>query len=157
MHPRHPITRLAVAIAAVAALSSCAHAPRVLEENGDVLSLRQDYLRAHPDGRYNEFIARGEVVRGMTYLEVLASWGYPDARARVPERSLEYWRYLAADEASGDWIQYVFLFEESTLSEWEMSRHASKGRAMEQFEFRDPTRLPDERSLPPEARAAVKH
>lgn len=157
MQPHHPIMRLAVALAAVAAFSSCAHAPRAIEENAEVLSLRQDYLHTYPDGRYNDYIERGEVVRGMTYLEVLAAWGYPEARLRIPERSLEYWRYVTADEVSRDWIQYVFIFEKNELQEWEMSRHASKGRAMEQFEFRDPTRLPTDDVPPLGERAVVKH
>jgi hypothetical protein len=156
MHPRHPVIRGLLAALVAGVLSSCAHAPPALEETEGVPSIRADYLRNHPAGQYNEFIRRGEVVRGMTYLEVLASWGYPEARLRVPKRGLEYWRYLARDDVSGDWIQYTFVFEDNALLEWEMTRHHSKGRAMAHIEFDDPTELPTEEMLPPDSRAAVK-
>jgi len=136
--------------------ASCAYSPRVLDEDAAVLSIRTDYLKSNPDGIYNDYIRRGEVVKGMTYVEVLASWGFPASRLRVPERNLEYWRYVARDDVSLDWAQYTFVFEGPSLIEWQMTRHTSKGRAMEPIEFSDPTGPPAEAMYPPETKAAVK-
>jgi hypothetical protein len=157
MRARVPLVRIILMAVALTVMASCAYAPRVAEENDDILSIRDDYIRTHPDGSYNEFILRGEVVKGMKYLEVLASWGYPEARLRVPERKLEYWRYLARDEASRDWLQYTFIFEKDELIEWEMTRHVSKGRAMADIEFDDPTVPPSPAEALPEPRTSLKH
>jgi hypothetical protein len=156
MRWRESTIRALLFIVAATFLPSCAHSPRVIDESEAVLSIRKDYLRSNPDGRFNDFIERGEVVKGMSYVEVLAAWGFPEARLNIPERSTEYWRYVARDDLSRDWVEYTFVFQKNLLSEWEMIRHPSKGRAMAHIEFRDPTELPDGRMFPPETSAAVK-
>jgi hypothetical protein len=144
------------ACAAAVILASCAYSPRVADESATVLSIRADYLRSNPGGRYNEYINRGEVVKGMNYVEVLASWGFPQSRLRLSERDFEYWRYVARDDATGDWIQYTFVFEGPALFEWESTRHTTKGRAMAEVDFRGPVDLPGDAMYPPETSAAVK-
>lgn len=138
---QHTVTRAAgwwLVVGVAAALSSCAYTPRVPEESAAVLTIRNDYLRNHPQGQYNEHIQRGEVVKGMSLVEVLASWGDPDTRLRVPDRSVEYWRYVARDDASKDWVLYTFTFEKRKLVEWEMSRHVSQMKAMEEARLDGP-------------------
>jgi hypothetical protein len=152
---KHAI-RVLLAVVTTAVLASCAYSPRVIEENDAVLSIRTDYLRSNPTGKFNDFIKRGEVVKGMNYVEVLASWGFPEARLRVADRGLEYWRYVTRDDASRDWVQYTFVFEGNALAEWEMMRHNSKTRAMAQIEFRDATGIPTEEMYPPESSAALR-
>jgi hypothetical protein len=71
--------------------------------------LREEFFETHPNGVYNEFIARGEVVRGMDFLEVLASWGNPTKREK-PSPDVEYWVYLEEYEETKDWVQYKFVF-----------------------------------------------
>ena len=68
------------------AIVSCSHAPKVLNETDTVLQIREDYLRANPNGPFNERIARGEVEKGMNFLEVLAAWGLPDTRGLSQDR-----------------------------------------------------------------------
>ena len=58
------------------------------QETEYIRMLRQEFFKTHPDGKYNEHIKKGEVVRGMDFLEVLASWGNPDAREK-PTQNLE--------------------------------------------------------------------
>lgn len=87
--------------------------------------LRSEFFKTHPDGIHNEYIARGEVVRGMDFLEVLASWGNPIKREK-PSPDVEYWVYLDEDETK-DWIQYKFVFRKSVLEDWEVARHFAKG------------------------------
>jgi hypothetical protein len=88
--------------------------------------LREEFFKTHPDGVHNEYIANGEVVRGMDYLEVLASWGNPIKREK-PSPSVEYWLYLEEDEDSKDWVQYKLVFRRSVLDDWELARHTSQG------------------------------
>lgn len=110
-------------------LASCAHAPRVAEETESMLAIRNGYLESHPEGRFNAYIARGEVVQGMDFMDVLAAWGIPVTRAR-DAHGIEYWLYLAVDNDSGDWVRYTFLFERYTLIDWEITRHTSMNGAL---------------------------
>lgn len=107
---------------------ACSHNPRrgQTDQSEYIRMLREEFFKTHPDGAYNEYIARGEVVRGMDFLEVLASWGNPVKREK-PTPNVEYWLYLEEDEDSKDWVQYKFLFKKSVLDDWELARHGSQG------------------------------
>ena len=109
---------------------SCSHAPKVLNETDTVLQIREDYLRANPNGPFNERIARGEVEKGMNFLEVLAAWGLPDTRGLSQDRKFEYWMYFSQDDLSMDWTQYRFVFEKSALADWELTRHVTKSPSL---------------------------
>jgi hypothetical protein len=95
-------------------------------ETDYIRMLREEFFKTHPDGTYNEHIARGEVVVGMDYLEVLASWGNPGSREK-PTDNVEYWTYLDEDEDSKDWIRYKFVFRKNRLEDWELTRHVAAG------------------------------
>ena len=113
----------------VVLIVACSQAPRMSQENETdyVRMLREEFFKTHPDGLYNEHIARGEVVRGRDFLEVLASWGNPGAREK-PTESVEYWMYLDEDEDSKDRVQYKFIFRKNRLDDWELTRHVATGR-----------------------------
>lgn len=113
-----------VALLAVA----CSYTPRSSKVNDYILSLRHDYLSTHPDGEFNEYVRRGEVVKGMDYLAVLAAWGHPDRRLVPSESTLEYWTYIEEDENSKDTVAYKFTFRKSKLYTWNVNRQiASTG------------------------------
>ena len=104
---------------------ACAHTPKSLNDDLTVQRMRTEYLRDHPDGRFNQYIARGEVVRGMTVLEVSAAWGLPETRRLSKDRNLEHWTYFSEDEISGDWSRYTLTFEKTSLTDWYVVRHFS--------------------------------
>jgi hypothetical protein len=112
----------------VALALACSHNPRrdQTDESDYIRMLRDEFFKTHPDGQYNHYIAQGEVVRGMDFLEVLASWGNPSKREK-PSPNVEYWVYLEEDEDSKDWVQYKFLFKGNVLDNWELVRHVSQG------------------------------
>jgi hypothetical protein len=112
----------------VLAVVACSQAPRMSQENETdyVRMLREEFFKTHPDGLYNDHIARGEVVRGMDFLEVLASWGNPGSREK-PADNVEYWMYTDEDEDSKDVIQYKFIFRKNCLDDWELTRHVAAG------------------------------
>jgi hypothetical protein len=107
---------------------ACSQTPRMSQEDETeyIRMLRSEFFETHPDGQYNEYIARGEVVRGMDFLEVLASWGNPGKRER-PSPTVEYWLYEEKDESSKDWVRYKFVFRDNVLNDWELTRHVSEG------------------------------
>jgi len=107
---------------------ACSQTPRISEdrETDYIRMLREEFFKTHPDGKYNENIARGEVVIGMDFLEVLSSWGNPSKREK-PSDNVEYWSYLEEDEDTADWVEYKFVFRKSILQDWELSRHVAAG------------------------------
>jgi hypothetical protein len=96
------------------------------QETDYIRMLRSEFFKTHPDGEYNEHIKKGEVVRGMDFLEVLASWGNPDVRKK-PMEGVEHWTYLETDEDSKDSVHYKFIFKKNVLFDWELARHFAKG------------------------------
>jgi hypothetical protein len=111
---------------------ACAHTPQALNDDLTVRQMREEFLREHPDGQYNPYISKGEVVRGMDVLEVSASWGIPETRRQSKDRKLEYWTYFSSDEISGDWSRYTLTFEGKVLSDWHVVRHFAKNGQLTQ-------------------------
>jgi len=111
---------------------ACSQNPRrdQTAETEYIRMLRDEFFKTHPNGVHNEYIARGEVVLGMDFLEVLASWGNPIKREK-PSPDVEFWLYLEEDEDSKNWIQYKFLFRKSVLDDWEVAHHVADGAGTE--------------------------
>ena len=107
-------------------LTACAHTPDALHSDDSVLMMREDYVNSHPAGKYNEYIDRGQVVKGMNFMEVSASWGIPETRSKSQDTKLEYWTFFGKDEVSGDWTRYTMVFEKGVLTGWDLSRHFTK-------------------------------
>jgi len=108
-------------------LASCATSPPRREHTPAILEIRDEYMRTHPQGPFNGVIARGEVVVGMGYYDMLAAWGMPDMRERDGERDEERWVYVLTSENQADWLRYDFIFARRMLVEWEWSRGVASG------------------------------
>jgi hypothetical protein len=101
----------------VAMLAACSQNPQMtVPEERD--QLHHEYLATHPNGKYNKEIMKGEVARGMSNLEVLASWGLPSVRRMSESGDREQWMYIRLDEHSGRVIGYTLMFQDQTLSKW---------------------------------------
>jgi hypothetical protein len=128
---------------AAALLAGCATAPPQRDATDSIRELRDDYFRTFPEGPNNGHIARGEVVRGMSLFEVLASWGIPDARTVSAEGDKERWIYVLQDDLSLDWIGYEYEFKGNALIDWTTTRNVSNGLSLD-----TPDHRPDEMKLP---------
>ena len=104
--------------------------PRVETSPSYLLELRAEYLAMNPDGEFNVHVEQGEVVKGMDYLAVLASWGYPTRRERRGE-TREDWVYREVDETTQAWIEYTFIFRHNVLGGWDIARNSAGGRGLE--------------------------
>ena len=104
--------------------------PSMETSQGYVLELRAEYLAADPDGEFNEHVKRGEVVKGMDYMAVLASWGHPARRSRRSDVA-EDWVYREVDEETDTWMEFKFSFRYSVLDDWEIARHNGGARELD--------------------------
>lgn len=101
-------------------LLACAHVPRTYDETDAVKRLRLQYVRTHPNGRFNAHILKGEVTKGMDFLDVLASWGLPNLRRGSRESVYENWVYYARDEETGRFTVYELVFKDQHLVDWKV-------------------------------------
>lgn len=145
MRPRISSRNLALLVGMVASawLSGCATTPPSRTETPAIRELRDDYFRSFPDGPHNDRIKRGEIVKGMSLFEVLASWGIPDARVVSTEGNRERWIYVLLDDLSLDWIGYEYEFSGNALVDWTTTRNVSNGLPLDSPDLRrDPLVLP---------------
>ena len=114
--------RLTLIAVVVAATASCTHYPRSTQSGDELTNLRLQYLKENPSGEFNERIVLGEVTRGMNGMEVLVSWGVPDAREAERKKNGEMWTYYQRDEQNRDYVMYDLFFEDRLLTGWGMTR-----------------------------------
>jgi hypothetical protein len=132
MHGRNRFRHLAcVALTALAVGSAgCASAPPPRTETPAIAELRADYLKEFPDGPNNDHVRRGEIVKGMSLYEVLASWGVPDRRLAT-DNGHERWVYVLLDDLSMDWVAYEYDFRNNALVDWSTTRSNSNGFSLD--------------------------
>lgn len=128
--PHRSASRSVVWLFATLALASCASHPPVRDVDDAVRELRAEYIHANPHGQFNQNIERGEVVLGMRFEDVLASWGIPDARERNGDGVRERWSYTETDPWSRDWVRYDLVFEKKALASWETMRNVSSSHPL---------------------------
>jgi hypothetical protein len=119
-------------VSAVFLLAGCSSTLRLSNENRPayLAELRAQYLASNPAAPYRTHVSRGEVVKGMDTIGVLASWGHPERRVREG-MDAEHWLYIDEDKDSGDRISYALVFHRGILDEWSMSRENSGMRAVQ--------------------------
>jgi hypothetical protein len=97
-------------------VASCSHAPRLATAPAARDDYRAEYLRNNPDGKFNPHIKKGEVVKGMAGIEVLASWGLPNFRRSGRAEISEYWIYFSLDDHTKTYTVYELGFKERVLA-----------------------------------------
>lgn len=107
-----------MALLCAAFIASCSRLPQSTRTSEHQTSIRDDYIRNHPDGKYNVLIMEGRVVKGMGIIEVLASWGMPNDRRSDGDGRTEYWAYYAKDEHTERLVSYELVFEQNELKRW---------------------------------------
>jgi hypothetical protein len=132
MQWRNRVRHLAcVAITALAiGVPGCAGAPPAHTETPAIAELRADYLKEFPDSPNNGHVRRGEIVKGMSLYEVLASWGVPDRRLAT-DVGHERWVYVLFDDLSMDWVAYEYDFHNNALVEWTTTRSNTNGFSLD--------------------------
>jgi hypothetical protein len=134
---RAPLWLLPVSV--VFLLVGCSSTLRLSQENRPayLAELRAQYLASNPRAPYRAQVTRGEIVKGMDTIGVLAAWGHPERRVREG-MDAEHWLYVDQDKDSGDRISYALVFHKGILDEWSMSRENTGMRAVQ----KSPTATP---------------
>jgi len=120
-------------IVTLALAASCSKLPPSKRSDEHTTSIRAEYLQNHPDGKYNLHIAEGRVVKGMSVVEVLASWGLPNARRSVAQENSEFWTYYAKDDQTKQIVSYELVFQAKMLSKWLVHAQSEAGLGTNQM------------------------
>jgi hypothetical protein len=132
MHGRNRVRQLAsLAITTLALCAGgCATAPPSRTETPAISELRADYFKEFPNSPNNDHVRRGEIVKGMSLYEVLASWGIPDRRLATADGH-ERWVYVIQDDLSMDWVAYEYDFRNNAVVDWSATRSNAKGLTLD--------------------------
>ena len=131
--------RLPILFAALAMLwSGCSC--KSATERADLIAAeaRQEYVKLHPDGTFNDLILEGEITRGMSAREVMAAWGMPNVYAVSRILPAEHWVYYVRDRDALSLLIYTLTFEDDTLRIWDIDnkRFTTQG-IMAKYELRE--------------------
>jgi hypothetical protein len=119
------IMRRALAILAaflMMASLGCSGVSTVERANLTAPAAREDYVKLHPDGTYNNCIINGEIVKGMGVYDVVASWGLPNVYAVSQVEPKEQWIYYIRDKDTWMVFAYTLTFENDTLQVWHIDQ-----------------------------------
>ena len=81
---------------------------------------REDYIRQHQNGIYNECIRNGEITRGMSIHEVTASWGFPNVYLVSRDAPEQRCVYYVNDTSLRSVLIYTLTFEDDILNGWDI-------------------------------------
>lgn len=95
---------------------------------------REEYVKAHPEGTYNECIREGEITAGMTMHEVIASWGMPNVYVVTRTQPAEQWIYYLKDRDSLSMLIYTLSFSDDTLRVWDIDQKRFVGQGIVSYD-----------------------
>lgn len=114
----------------LAASLGCSCVSTVERANRTSMACREDYVKLHPESAYNESILHGEIVRGMSSREVLASWGLPNVYVVTRTSPSEQWIYYLRDRDSLTMLIYSLTFADDTLQVWDVDQKRFVGQGI---------------------------
>ena len=92
--------------------------------------IRENYVKRHPGGIYNDCIVNGEIMRGMSVDEVIASWGFPNVYFVTKTAPAEQWIYYIKDSNSLSMLIYTLSFADDTLQLWDVDQKRFAGQGI---------------------------
>lgn len=114
----------------LAASLGCSCVSTVERANRTPLACREDYVKLHPESAHGESIVSGEIVRGMSSNEVLASWGLPNVYVVTRTTPTEQWIYYLRDRDSLTMLIYTLTFADDTLQVWDIDQKRFVGQGI---------------------------
>ncbi|HVO77125.1 MAG TPA: hypothetical protein VMT60_03985, partial [Candidatus Bathyarchaeia archaeon] len=85
------------AVALLATSYGCSNVSTVERASLTPTVAREEYVRLHPQCPHKSCIMQGEIVRGMSSHEVVASWGLPNVYVVMRKSPTEQWIYYIKD------------------------------------------------------------
>jgi len=125
--------RLVLILSAMALLATtygCSCVSTIERADLTAAASRDEYVRLHPDGLHNGCIKNGEIVRGMSAREVIASWGLPNVYIAAKTTPAEQWIFYIKDHDSLSMLIYTLGFMDDTLQAWDIEQKRFVGQGI---------------------------
>jgi len=118
------------AVALLATTHGCSCVSTIERADLTPASSREEYVRLHPAGVHNACIKNGEIVRGMSAREVIASWGLPNVYIAAKTTPAEQWIFYIKDHDSLSMLIYTLGFADDTLQAWDVEQKRFVGQGI---------------------------
>lgn len=99
---------------------ACSGVSMIERENLTSIETREKFIQENPEGKYIDCIRHGEITRGMSTSEVMASWGMPDIYLASRNEPIEHWIFYIEDEDSRSVLVYTLTFDTDLLGNWDI-------------------------------------
>jgi hypothetical protein len=116
-------------IALVTALG-CSGVSTVEKANLTNPTAREGYVKTHAGDLHTMFVRDGEITRGMSADEVIASWGMPNVYSLSRTEPSENWIYYVRARDSAMILIYTLTFRADTLAAWDIEHRRLVGQAI---------------------------
>lgn len=117
-------------VATLALFCGCSCTSTVERANLTSAEEREEYVAAHPDCPFADLIRQGEITHGMCSRDVIASWGMPNVYALSKKVPGERWIYYIRDPEATSVLIYTLIFEDDTLSTWDIDQKRFTGQGI---------------------------
>jgi hypothetical protein len=130
---RAGVMKVVIAVCACALLAAaigCSCVSTAERLNRTPVAYREDYIKLHPDCTHAQSVVNGEIVRGMSSHEVLASWGLPNVYVVTRTSPTEQWIYYLRDRDALTMLIYTLTFADDTLQLWGIDQKRFVGQGI---------------------------
>ncbi len=121
---------LVVALLALVGAAGCSGVSTVERANLTNPTDRAGYARSHTGDIHALFVQDGEIAKGMSPDEVIASWGMPNVYALSRTEPAENWIYYVKAQNSAVLVIYTLTFRADTLAAWNIEQKRSIGQTV---------------------------
>jgi hypothetical protein len=113
---------MALAVCSLVAASGCSCVSQMERANLTTAESRERYVSSNPGSQFKLNVANGEIVRGMSINDVVASWGLPNVYVVAKEKPREHWIYYMYEESTNSILEYTLSFSADTLEDWDVDQ-----------------------------------
>lgn len=123
-------TLVVIAVLTLVTALGCSGVSTVEKANLTNPTSREGYVKAHPGDVHAMFVQDGEITRGMSADEVIASWGMPNVYTLSRTEPSENWIYYVKARDSAVIVIYTLTFRADTLAAWDIEERRLTGLAV---------------------------
>ncbi len=117
-------------------VTGCSCTSQIEREEFTSRDAREVYVEGHPGSAYLENIRNGEIVRGMSLDEVLASWGMPNVYLASHKGGEERLIYYVQQKGLNSVLVYMLDFDSNNvLTDWDIDQKRLSSYSLVNYEL----------------------
>lgn len=121
-------TLVVIAVLALMTALGCSGVSTVEKADLTNPTAREGYVKTHLGDVHAMFVRDGEITKGMSADEVIASWGMPNVYSLSRTEPSENWIYYVKARDSAVIFIYTLTFRADTLAMWDIEQRRVAGQ-----------------------------